>query len=83
MYRKRRNDRKKYLSSKKSLKDVYYKISQMTEFNLIEIYKDLFKHLDTFLIKMNMLYTMQATRTITVKMKDYFFILAAQELFMC
>lgn len=68
---------------KKGLKDVYYKISQMTEFNLIEIYKDLFKHLDTFLIKMNMLYTMQATRTITVKMKDYFFILAAQELFMC
>ncbi|WP_343337647.1 hypothetical protein [Terrisporobacter petrolearius] len=55
----------------------------MTEFNLIEIYKDLFKHLDTFLIKMNMLYTMQATRTITVKMEDYFFILAAQELFMC
>lgn len=68
---------------KKGLKDVYYKISQMTEFNLIEIYKDLFKHLDTFLIKMNMLYTMQATRTITVKMKDYFFILAAKELFMC
>lgn len=68
---------------KKGLKDVYYKISQITEFNLIEIYKDLFKHLDTFLIKMNMLYTMQATRTITVKMKDYFFILAAQELFMC
>ena len=68
---------------KKGLKDVYYKISQMTEFNLIEIYKDLFKHLDTFLIKMNMLYTMQATRTITLKMKDYFFILAAQELFTC
>ncbi|MCC3868070.1 RNA polymerase recycling motor HelD [Terrisporobacter mayombei] len=41
---------------KKSLKDVYNKISQMTEFNLIEIYKGLFKNLDTFLNKMNMKY---------------------------
>ena len=41
---------------KKGLKDVYYKISQMTEFNLIEIYKNLFKHLDVFLNKMNMKY---------------------------
>ena len=41
---------------KKSLKGVYNKISQMTEFNLIEIYKGLFKNLDIFLNKMNMKY---------------------------
>jgi DNA helicase II / ATP-dependent DNA helicase PcrA len=39
-----------------NLKNIYDKISQMTEFNLIEIYKNLFKNLDTFLNKMNMEY---------------------------
>lgn len=47
---------KSSLIVKKNLKDVYNKISKMTEFNLIEIYKNLFKNLDMFLNKMNMKY---------------------------
>lgn len=40
----------------KNLKDIYNRVSKMTEFNLIEIYKNLFKNLDIFLKKINMEY---------------------------
>ncbi len=44
------------LTVKKKLKSTYDKVSQMTEFNLIEIYKDLFKNLNKFLKKINIEY---------------------------
>lgn len=47
---------KSTLFVKKNLKDIYDKISQMTEFNLIKIYKDLFNNLNTFLSKVNIEY---------------------------
>jgi DNA helicase-2/ATP-dependent DNA helicase PcrA len=47
---------KSTLIVKKKLKDIYAKISQMTEFNLIEIYRNLFKNLNTFLNKIDIEY---------------------------
>lgn len=47
---------KSTLFVKKNLRDIYYKISQMTEFNLIDIYKDLFNNLNTFSSKINIEY---------------------------
>ncbi|RDY26553.1 helicase [Romboutsia weinsteinii] len=41
---------------KNNLNDVYVKISQMTEFNLIKIYRNLFKNLNRFLNKANIEY---------------------------
>lgn len=47
---------KSTLIVKENLRDVYDSIYKMTEFNLIEIYKDLFKNLNTFLNKINVEY---------------------------
>ena len=47
---------KSTLIVKENLRDVYDSISKMTEFNLIEIYKDLFKNLNTFLYEINVGY---------------------------
>ncbi|WP_270659430.1 RNA polymerase recycling motor HelD [Paraclostridium bifermentans] len=47
---------KSTLIVKENLKGVYDSISKMTEFNLIEIYKNLFKNLTTFLNKTNIEY---------------------------
>ena len=44
------------LTVKKKLKSTYDKVSKMTEFNLIETYKDLFKNLNKFLKKINIEY---------------------------
>ncbi|MBO3444929.1 RNA polymerase recycling motor HelD [Clostridium sp. CCUG 7971] len=41
---------------KENLQEIYAKISQMTEFNLIEIYKNLFKNLNTISNKINIEY---------------------------
>lgn len=47
---------KSTLIVKENLRDVYDSIYKMTEFNLIEIYKDLFKNLNTFLNEINVEY---------------------------
>ncbi len=47
---------KSTLIVKENLRDVYDSIYKMTEFNLIKIYKDLFKNLNTFLNKINVEY---------------------------
>lgn len=47
---------KSNLIVKKKLKKTYEKISQMTKFNLIEIYKGVFKNLNMFLDKTNIEY---------------------------
>ncbi|WP_270940695.1 RNA polymerase recycling motor HelD [Romboutsia lituseburensis] len=47
---------KSNLIVKKKLKKTYEKISQMTRFNLIEIYKGVFKNLNMFLDKTNVKY---------------------------
>ncbi|MDM8128627.1 ATP-binding domain-containing protein, partial [Paraclostridium benzoelyticum] len=47
---------KSTLIVKENLRDVYDSIYKMTEFNLIEIYKDLFKNLNTFLYEINVGY---------------------------
>lgn len=47
---------KSTLTVKKNLKDIYYKVLNMTEFNLIDVYKDLYKNLDVFLKQINIEY---------------------------
>ncbi|RDC49355.1 helicase, partial [Acinetobacter sp. RIT592] len=47
---------KSTLIVKENLRDVYDSISKMTEFNLIEIYKNLFKNLNKFLNEINVEY---------------------------
>lgn len=47
---------KSTLIVKENLRDVYDSIYKMTEFNLIKIYKDLFKNLNTFLNEINVEY---------------------------